>query len=156
MLYTYPIRRLWVGYLKVSMAVWFPVPAKLWSNVDAQLSQNDLEKSHPMCGEKTTPLDCSFNECVMLVGTRLGHEMKTDSERRLPPTAWLHCFQEQPGVSRETPIHLDEGGWKKEQGRSLGKLSNCRNWSIWNTAGRNISETCSFQMNQRKIQNTTT
>lgn len=110
-----------------------------------------------LCVEKkTTLLDCSFNECVMLVGTRLVHEMKTDSERRLPPTAWLHCFQEQPGVSWETPIHLAEGGGKREQGRSLGKLSNCRNWSIWHTAGRNISETCSFQMNQRKIQNKTT
>lgn len=86
----------------------------LW---DAQLSQSDLEKAHPMFGEKTTLLDSSFNECVMFSGTRLEHEMKADSERRLPPTAWLHCFQEQPGVPWETPIYpgwrhpLRSGGW---------------------------------------------
>lgn len=37
----------------------------------------------------------------------------------------------QPDTSWETSIHLDEGSGKRESGRSLGKLSNCRNWSIW-------------------------
>lgn len=40
---------------KVSMAVWFPTPTNLWGNVDAPLSQSDLEKSHPN-RKKTNPL----------------------------------------------------------------------------------------------------
>lgn len=133
------------------------VPHSHWALWDAQLSQSDLEEAHPTFGEKTTLLDSSFNECIMFSGTRLEHEMKADSERRLPPTAWLHGFQEQPGVPWETPIHPDwrhplrrGGWWGDNKGTSLGKLPNCRNWSIWHTVGRNISERCSFQRNHRR------
>lgn len=122
----------------------------------AQLSQSDPGKSYAMCGEKNPNLfNSTFNGCAMLAGTRLGHKLRADSGR-LPSPLWLHSFQKPPGVSWETHIHLTKCGGKIEWGRSLDKLSTCRNWSIWHTVGRNISKTCSLQMNQRKIQNKTT
>lgn len=90
----------------------------------------------------------------IFAGTRLGHKMNTDSESRSAPTAWFHCFLEQPDASWET--YLAEGSGKREWGRSLGKLSNRRNWSIWHAEDRSNSETCSFWVIQRKIQNKTT
>lgn len=164
MLYTYPTCLLWVGYLKVSMAVWFPVPTKLWGNVDAQLSPSDLEKSHPMCGEKNNSLRLQLQ---WMCNARW-HQAGTRDESWLRKDITSYCMTSLlSGATRcflrdshppwpRTPTVGVEGGGKREGGRSLGKLSNCRNWSIWHTAGRNISEICSFQMNQRKIQNKTT
>lgn len=141
-------------YMKVFMADWFPIPTKLWSNMDAQLSQNGLGKSHPMSGErKTQPLRLHLQWMCSACWHQAGHKLRADSERRLPPPVWLHSFQKPPSVSWETHIHLTKCGGKTEWGRWLGKLSTCRNWSIWHTVGRNISETCSLQMSQRKIQN---
>lgn len=132
-------------YMKVSTTVWFPIPTKLWSNMDAQLSQSDLETSHPVCGGKKPNLfNCTSNGCAMLTGTSLGHKLRADSGRRLPPPVWFHSFQKPPSVSWETHIHLTMCGGKTEWRRSLGELSTCRNWSIWHTVGRNISETCSL------------
>lgn len=105
---------------------------------------------------KFSLFDSTFNGCAMLTVTSLGHKLRADSGRRLPPPVWLHSFQKPPGVSWDTHIHLTKGGGKIEWGRSLGKLSTCQNWSVWHAVGRNISEIFSLQMNQRKIQNKTT
>lgn len=103
-------------------------------------------KSHP------TLSGCSVNECVMFSGTTLGHEMKADSERRLPPTTWLQCNQ----------ILLERlpSTWMRVLGRE-NQEDHWANYLIagidqYDTVGRSICETCSFQKNQRKIPNKTT
>lgn len=155
--YTHPTFLLWIGTWRCSWQSGSQVPPSFEATWMLSCHKVTLGNLIQCVGKKTTTLfSCTFKGCAMLTDTSLGHKLRADSGRRLPPPVWLHSLQKSLGVSWETHIHPTKCAGKTEWGRSLGKLSTCRNWSIWHTVGRNISETCSLQMNQRKMQNKTT
>lgn len=152
--YTYLAYLLWIGTWRYSRQTGSQFPPSFEATWMLNCHKMALGNLIQCLGkEKPNLFHCTLDGCAVLAGTRLGHKRRADSERRLPPPVWLHSFQKPPSVSWETHIHLTKCGGKIEWGRWLGKLSTCRNWSIWHTVGRNISETCCLQMSQRKIQN---
>lgn len=153
--YTYPTYLLWIGVWRYSWQSGSQFPPSFEATWMLSCHKVTLGNLIQCVREKPNLFNCTFKRCAMLTGTSLGHMLRADLGR-LPPPVWLHIFQKPLGVSWETHIHLTKCGGKTEWGKSLGKLSACRNWSIWHTVGRNISETYSLQMNQRKIQNKTT